>query len=131
MHEFAQAASVLKFYNSRYFGKERIVAADAHVQTRLELGSPLPDDNCPPIDQLACKTLYPKSLGLAISAIPGASHSLFVCHTDLLAFYIDLFNADFGLLLTMPACAAILFFLFVFEDQDLVVFSLRLQNTKH
>ena len=62
MHELAKTAPILEFYNSRYFGKQRVVAADAHVQSRLKLGSPLPDDDGPTIHKLAGKTLYPKSL---------------------------------------------------------------------
>ena len=34
--ELAQTASVLKRHNSRYFGKQRIVTTNPHVQPRLK-----------------------------------------------------------------------------------------------
>lgn len=131
MHEFAQAAPILKSHYSGDLGKERIVAADTYVEPRLELGAPLPDDDGSAADELPAETLHSKSLGLTIPSIPGAPNTLFVRHTDLLACHTDFFNADFGMLLTMSACAAVLLFLFIFENQDFVVLILRLQNANH
>jgi hypothetical protein len=82
VHEFAQTASILKRHHSGHFGEQRIIAADSHIESRLELGSPLPDYDSSAINELSGKTLYSQSLRLAVSSIPGASHSLFVCHTD-------------------------------------------------
>jgi hypothetical protein len=95
MHKLAKAAPILKLYRSRNLGKQRVIAANPNIQARLELGSPLPHDDGSAIHQLSGKTLYSKPLGLAISSIPGAPYSLFVCHTDLLACYIDFIDADF------------------------------------
>ena len=126
--KFAQTATVLKLHGSRYLGKQRIVTADPYVQPRLELGTPLPDDNGPATDKLSGKTLYAEPLGLAVSSVPGASHSLFVCHTDLLNCHINFFDYDFRMLLAMPARAAVLLLLFIFENQHLFVFSLGFQS---
>jgi hypothetical protein len=81
VHIFAQAAAILKFHDAGNFGKQSIITADAHIQTRFDLGSPLPHEDSAAVDQLSGKPFYAKPLRLAVSAIPGASHSLFVCHT--------------------------------------------------
>jgi hypothetical protein len=94
VNKFSQTPSVLKCHNSRYFGKQRIVAAYPHVMSGFKLGTPLPDDDGTPADELSGKTLHAKPLGLAVSSIPGASHSLFVCHTNLLTCNVDLIDDD-------------------------------------
>jgi hypothetical protein len=81
MYEFAQPASILKFYDSRYLGKQSIVPAYPYIQTRLKLGPPLPDDNCSAIDELSRETLYPKPFGLAVSPVSGAPYTFFMRHT--------------------------------------------------
>ena len=81
VHEFTQPTSILKFNDSRYFGKQSIVPANPYVQTRLKLCPPLSDDNGTAIDELSGETFYPKPFGLAVSPVSGASYSLFVRHT--------------------------------------------------
>jgi hypothetical protein len=82
VYEFAQSASILKHDNSGYFGKQRIIASDSDIESRFDLCSPLSNNDGSAIDELSGKTFYSKSLGLAISSVPGASDSLFVCHTN-------------------------------------------------
>jgi len=126
MHEFSEAASILKFHDSRDLGKQRIVATDAHIQPGFKLGSALPHKDCSTVYELSGKTLHSKSLGLAVSSVSGASHSLFVCHNDLLTCHIDLFDTDFGMLLAVPTCTAVLLFLFIFEHEDRIILVLGL-----
>ena len=102
-----------------------------YVLPGLELGTPLPHDNGPAIYQFTGKTFDPKSFGLAVSSIPGTPNTLFVCHTNLLACYIYFFNADFRMLLTMPARAAILFLFLIFEDKNRIVFILGFQLAQY
>ena len=80
MHEFSKAAAILKFYDSRDLGKQRIVATDAYIQSGFKLGSPLSHNDCSTVHKLPGKTFHSKSLGLAVSSVSGASHSLFMCH---------------------------------------------------
>lgn len=131
MYEFSQPTSILEFHNSRYFSKQRIVTPDSHIFARFISGSTLPYEYRSTIHVLTRKTFYSKSLGLAISSIPGASHSFFVCHTCLLACHADFFYADGRMLLAVSACAAILLFLFILENNDFIVFSHTFQNTPH
>ena len=121
MHEFAQATSILKLHDSRDLGKQRIVAANPYIDSGLISCSALPDDDGASIDKLSCKSLHSEPFGLAIPSVSGASHSLFVCHFSLLACYLDFFDSDGRLLLTMPARTSILLLRFIFEDKDFVV----------
>jgi hypothetical protein len=82
VNEFAQPASILKDNNARYFGKEGIIASDTDIQPRFKLGSALPHKDSSAVNQLSGKTFYTKPFGLAVSSVPGASNSLFVCHTN-------------------------------------------------
>ena len=126
MHEFAEAASILKFHDSRDLGKQRIVTTDAYIKPGFKPGSALPHKDCSTVYELSGKTLYSKSLGLAVSPVSGASHSLFVCHNNLLTCHIDLFDTDFGMLLAVSTRTAVLFFLFIFEHEDRIILVLGL-----
>jgi hypothetical protein len=70
MNEFAQATSILKFDDSRYFGKQRIVTANSHVCTRLESGPSLPNDDSASAYKLSGKSFHSKPFGLAVSSVP-------------------------------------------------------------
>ena len=131
MHEFAQATSILKFYDSRRLGKQRIVTADSNIDSRLISCPALPDNDRTAGYKLSGKSLYSKPLGLAVSAVSGASNSLFVCHVSLLACHLDLIDADGRALLPMAARTAILLFCLIFKDQNLVVFILRFQSPRY
>jgi len=58
MYEFAEAASILKFHDSRDLGKQRIVTTDAHIKPGLKPGSALPHKDCSTVYELSGKTLY-------------------------------------------------------------------------
>jgi hypothetical protein len=131
VHKLAEATSVLKFYGSGNLGKKRVILAYTDIKARLELGATLPHDDGPAIHQFSGKALDSKSLRLAVSSVSGAPDSFFVCHTDLLACYINFFDADFRMPLTMPACAAILLLCLVFKDKNCIVFILRFQLAQY
>lgn len=80
MNILSETTSVLKFYDSRYLGKQRIVASNPYIQAGFILCPPLPNYNSSTAHKLTGKALYPKPLGLAVSAVPGTSYSLFMCH---------------------------------------------------
>lgn len=80
MYELAQAPPVLKFHLPGYFGKQGIITSYPDIQAGFEFCAPLPHENSSAVHQLACKTLYSKPLGMAVSSIPGAADSFFVCH---------------------------------------------------
>jgi hypothetical protein len=83
VYESAPATFILKLNHTRLHGKQRIVAAKPNIQSGFNLGSPLPNEDRSAAYELSRKTLYPKPFGLAVSSIPGASNSLFMCHTYL------------------------------------------------
>jgi hypothetical protein len=131
MDEFTQTATILEFNSSRDLGKQRVVLTDSHIQARFEPGAPLPYDDGSAIYQLSGKPLYAKSLGLAVPSVTGAPDSFFVCHTDPLACYINFFDADFRMLLTMPARSAILLLCLIFKDKNCIVFVLSFQLARY
>ncbi len=131
MHEFAQATSILKLHGARDLGKERIILADSHIQAGFELGAPLPNDDCSAVYQLAGEALDAQPLGLAISSVTGAPDSFFVCHTNLLACYIDFFDANFRMLLTMSARAAILLLCLILKDKNRIILILGFQLARY
>src|SRR6266550_2109540 len=61
-------------------GIERIIAAHAHVDTRLPVRATLAEDDTTGLQALATEFLHAEALRLAIASIARASHSLFVCH---------------------------------------------------
>jgi hypothetical protein len=94
VHEFAHTTSILKCHYSGYLCEQRVVTADSHIHSGLELGSSLADDDSAAIDELSGETLYAQPFGLAISSVPGASYSFFMCHSNLLTLHLDSINAD-------------------------------------
>jgi hypothetical protein len=83
MNKSALTALILKLDNSRLHGEQRIVAANSHILARLNLSSSLAHNNGAATHKLPAKTLHSESFGLAISSVPGASDSLFMCHAYL------------------------------------------------
>src|SRR4051812_46962595 len=56
--ELAEAAAVFEHDRARYLRKERVVLAPAHVRTRLDLGTALPDDDGTAGHQLAAENFH-------------------------------------------------------------------------
>jgi len=70
VNKFAEPATILKLDDSRNFREQRIISPYADIQTRLEFCSALPDQDGAATHTLTREALYPKSLGLAVAAIP-------------------------------------------------------------
>ena len=67
--ESSRHALIIELHNARDLRKKRVVFADAHIDTRLEARSPLPDKNRSTRYQLARKTLHAQPLGMTIAAV--------------------------------------------------------------
>ena len=74
----AVLAQPLKAEDAAGSGKQRIVAADAHVHAGVNVGAALADQNVAGLDELTVGALGPKALGLGITAVLGGAAALFV-----------------------------------------------------
>ena len=63
-----------------YSCKESVISAHAHIDSRVNLGSPLSDQNITCPYHLAAEPLYSQTLPCTVSSIPRASACLLVCH---------------------------------------------------
>src|SRR5262245_58943798 len=73
-HEAPFATTIFKFDNARDLGEERVVAADAYVYTRFELGAALADQDGAAQNRLATEALDSQSLRGRITAVAGAAY---------------------------------------------------------
>jgi hypothetical protein len=69
-HDFA-FASHQKLNNSIRQSKQRVVATDPHIISRMEFGPALAQNNLTGSDRLPPVTLYSEHLGIRIPAVPG------------------------------------------------------------
>ena len=74
----AVLAQMLKADNTAGGGKQRVVAADAHVHTRMDVGAALANQNVAGLDELAVCALGTKALGLRVTAVLGGAAALFM-----------------------------------------------------
>jgi hypothetical protein len=81
--EFPKSPSILKTDLSRSLCEQRVVSSDSYIRSRLELRSPLANNNRSALNQLAGKAFYSKHLWLTIPPVSGTSNTLFMCHTFL------------------------------------------------
>src|SRR5947209_9842794 len=61
-------------------GIERIIAAHAHVDTRLPVRATLAEDDTAGLQVLATEFFHAEALRLTVAPIARTTHSLFVCH---------------------------------------------------
>jgi hypothetical protein len=69
----ASPAAVNEVHLAGYFGVEGVVFAPADVQTGLQLGAALTDDDGTTGDYLASKDLYTQSLSVGVAAVFGTA----------------------------------------------------------
>ena len=62
--------------------KNRIIATETDILSRQKFSAALADNDVPGNDQLASKSLHPKSLADAVAAILDAALSFFMSHGD-------------------------------------------------
>ena len=60
--------------------KQRVIAADADVDTRMKMSAALPDDDVTRHNFLAAEDFDAQTLGFRIAAVFAAAACLFVCH---------------------------------------------------
>src|SRR5690606_29177589 len=60
--------------------EQRVVAATAHVVTRVEVGAALTHDDLAGVDQLAAEALDAQALSVGVAAVAGGRRALLVCH---------------------------------------------------
>src|SRR5664280_2233749 len=63
-------------------GEERVIAAEAHVVTGMELGAPLADDDRPGAHRGAAEGFHPQALGVRIASVAGGAATLGLGHSD-------------------------------------------------
>ena len=72
--------SRLVFDNTTNKGKQGVILTDTHIITRVNTGTPLPDQDGPGIHKLPGISLYSKPLGITVPTITSGAAPLFMCH---------------------------------------------------
>jgi len=73
-----------ELHDSRSYGIEGVIVADADVPAWVPLGAALADDDIPDAGSLAAENLDAQTLGAGISAKGGGATGFFVCHCSAL-----------------------------------------------
>ena len=63
-------------------GEKSVVVAPTHVDSGMEMGSALADDNLPGLDDLPAETLDAETLSIGVAAVAGGAAPLLVCHNE-------------------------------------------------
>jgi hypothetical protein len=61
-------------------GEDRIILSNADIQPRPESASPLPNKNGATSHDIPIESLHTKTLCVAVTTVPRASLSFFMCH---------------------------------------------------
>ncbi|MPN00999.1 hypothetical protein SDC9_148197 [bioreactor metagenome] len=69
---------MLETYHAVGGGKQRVVAALAHVHTGVDVGAALTNQNVARQDLLPVRALHAQTLGVGVTAILGGAAALFV-----------------------------------------------------
>lgn len=77
---FFISSNPLELHDAGNLGEECIIASDSNIQTGMDAGSPLPDQDIAGQNLLAPEPLDPQTLGMAVSAVSGGADSFFMCH---------------------------------------------------
>src|SRR5258706_13229718 len=76
----ALGAVVLELHASGDLGEDRVVLAEARIQSRVEAAPALPDDDRAAGDDVAVVRLDAEPLRVRIAAVPRAALSFFMSH---------------------------------------------------
>lgn len=79
-HALAVTAEGLKADCAIDKGEQRIIAAFADIDARMDMCAALPDKNVAREDELSICTLGPKTLGFTITAVLRRTDAFFMCH---------------------------------------------------
>jgi hypothetical protein len=70
----------VKLHSAGFQCKQRVIAADAHVGSRLVLGTALTDKDGACVHELGIADLETKSFTVAVAAVLDRALSFFMCH---------------------------------------------------
>jgi hypothetical protein len=79
----AAAAFTLKGYNPINEGKQRVITAAAHINTRMHLGASLADQNVASPNDLPTEALNAESLSIRVPTVPSTTCSFLMSHSSL------------------------------------------------
>src|SRR3954451_10567810 len=80
----AAAAQVTELDGAGGGREQRVVAAPADVEARMEVGAALPDEDLAGLDDLAAEPLHTQPLRVGVTPVAGGRGALLVCHGGLL-----------------------------------------------
>ena len=66
--------------DSIYLGEERIVPAQPHIASGVELGATLPNNDAASLDRLSTISLHAKKLRVAVPTVSAGAYTFFMCH---------------------------------------------------
>src|SRR5690606_41249100 len=105
--------------------EQRVVLPAAHVLARMELGSPLPDQDVAGQDELPAETLHAEPLRVRVAAVPAGADSFLVRHSRPPSPEPDLVDPDLGVLLPVALLPAVVLPTLPLEDDDLLALAVR------
>src|SRR3954452_5913288 len=76
----ATAAAFLEVHRARGASVDRVVLADAHAESRLELGAALADDDLAARHGLAGEHLHAEALRVRVAAVPAGAEAFLMSH---------------------------------------------------
>src|SRR5690348_15009475 len=102
--------------------EQRVVAAEADADARMELGAALAHDDVAGFDDLAAEQLDAEVFRVGVAAVARGTYALFVCHGgfSLLAATGDAGDLDFGVMLPVAHLLAMVLAAAEFHDAHLV-----------
>ena len=71
-------AQTLKLHAAGLHGKQRVVAALAYIDTGMDMGAPLANQNVSGQHKLTVAPLHAQPLGLRVAAVAGGTNALFM-----------------------------------------------------
>src|SRR5690606_9163302 len=105
--------------------EQRVVLPAAPVLDRMELGSPLPDQDVAGQDELPAETLHAEPLRVRVAAVPAGADSFLVRHSRPPSPEPDLVDPDLGVLLPVALLPAVVLPTLPLEDDDLLALAVR------
>ena len=63
--------------------EQRVVAAPADTQTRVEVGAALTNNDLASVDKLTAETLHAETLGVGVTTVARGRRAFFMCHACL------------------------------------------------
>jgi hypothetical protein len=79
VNDFAATAGA-ELHGSGLQRKQSVIATAPNVNAGVEVGTALADDDLASLDNLPTETLDTQHLGIGITAVPGGTSALLMCH---------------------------------------------------